>query len=132
VLPETKELYAGAITGAILCSGKVYYDLVAHREKEGIETIAVLRLEQLYPFPKDQILALLAQYPKLRELRWVQEEPENMGAYRFVHWTLNRDLPEGLAFGHVARDESGSPATGSATIHQQEHDEILVAAFRDL
>ena len=79
-----------------------------------------------------QILSELRRYPNARELRWVQEEPENMGAYRFLHWHLSRELPDEIAFSHVARDESGSPATGSATRHDQEQQEILRAAFEGL
>ena len=94
--------------------------------------MALIRLEQLYPFPSEQIVKLLATYPNLAELRWVQEEPENMGAYRFVHWWLHRALPEDVGFSHVAREESGSPASGSATVHEREQAEILEAAFEGL
>src|SRR5206468_914331 len=101
-------------------SGKVYYDLAAHREKTGVAGAALGRLEQIYPFPSEQILQALDAYPNARELWWVQEEPENMGAYHFVHLRLHRTLPDDVRFDHVARGESGSPASGSATVHDLE------------
>jgi 2-oxoglutarate decarboxylase len=120
------------VTGVVLTTGKVFYQLAEHREKEGISNVALVRLEQYYPFPLQQILEQIRRYPNAAELRWIQEEPENMGAYRFVHWHLSRDLPGDVAFSHVARDESGSPATGSATVHEREQQQILQAAFEGL
>jgi 2-oxoglutarate decarboxylase len=120
------------VRGVILCSGKVYYQLAEKRQKDGIDHVALVRVEQLYPFPAQQILDAIARYPNAAEVRWVQEEPENMGAYRFVHWRLGPELPEELTFSHVARDESGSPATGSATVHEQEQQALLRAAFEGL
>ena len=133
VLPDpSPTLVAADVTGVVLTSGKVFYELVQHREQEGIANVALVRVEQFYPFPLDQILEQLRRYPKATEVRWVQEEPENMGAYRFVHWHLSRQLPDEISFSHVARDESGSPATGSATVHEREQHEILRAAFEGL
>jgi 2-oxoglutarate decarboxylase len=132
VVPEVQELNPADVRAVILCSGKVYYELAEHRERNALNNVALIRLEQLYPFPLEQIAELLEEYPALREVRWVQEEPENMGAYHYVHWQLHRDLPEDLAFSHVAREESGSPATGSATVHEQEQRELISAAFEGL
>jgi 2-oxoglutarate decarboxylase len=122
----------GKVTGLILCSGKLYYGLAERREEERLAHVSIVRLEQLYPFPKDQILELLGAFPNVRKLRWAQEEPENMGADSFVHAHLHSILPEGVALSHVARPESPSPATGSATIHDQEQQELLRAAFASL
>jgi 2-oxoglutarate dehydrogenase E1 component/2-oxoglutarate decarboxylase len=109
------------------------YDLEAYREKHGISGVAIVRLEQLYPFPRDQILEHLQRYPNAEELRWVQEEPENMGAYVFIHFQLHSfRLPEGVRFGHVSRAESASPATGSATVHEREQQDLLKGAFEGL
>jgi 2-oxoglutarate dehydrogenase complex dehydrogenase (E1) component-like enzyme len=116
-----------------MCSGKVYYDLAAKREKDGIQGMAIVRLEQPYPFPRDQILELFERYPEAKELRWVQEEPENMGAYGFNHAQLHSfRLPKGVEFHHVGRDESASPATGSATVHEREQQKLLDEAFAGL
>ena len=132
VLADPRELRTEEVTGLVLCSGKVFYELAEFREKQGIETAALVRIEQLYPFPRDQILETLERYPNARDVRWVQEEPENMGAYRFVHWRLHRELPDEISFSHVAREESGSPASGSATVHDREQRELVEAAFEGL
>ncbi|HEX2089910.1 MAG TPA: multifunctional oxoglutarate decarboxylase/oxoglutarate dehydrogenase thiamine pyrophosphate-binding subunit/dihydrolipoyllysine-residue succinyltransferase subunit [Actinomycetota bacterium] len=131
VLPDSTDPTAEAVRRVILCSGKVYYDLVAEREKRAADA-AVVRVEQLYPFPADQILEQIRRYPSASEVRWVQEEPENMGAYRFVHGWLHRVLPEGVALTHVSRPESGSPASGSATVHSAEQEQLVASAFEGL
>jgi 2-oxoglutarate dehydrogenase complex dehydrogenase (E1) component-like enzyme len=95
--------------------------------------VAIVRLEQLYPFPRDQILEHVQRYPNVEELRWVQEEPENMGAYTFIHTQLHSfRLPQGVRFGHVSREESGSPAAGSATVHEREQQDLMKRAFQGL
>ena len=93
---------------------------------------AVVRLEQLYPLPTDQLLALLDRYPNARELTWVQEEPENMGAWNFLEHHVWRIRDRGYDLRHAARVESGSPATGSKTIHDQEHTDLMDATFSGL
>jgi 2-oxoglutarate dehydrogenase E1 component len=87
--------------------------------------VAVVRVEQLYPWPEDQISDLLASYPAANEVVWLQEEPENMGAWSFVHGRLHRLLGTRYQLRHVSRPQSGSPATGSSAIHQLEHEDIL-------
>ncbi|HYH28014.1 MAG TPA: multifunctional oxoglutarate decarboxylase/oxoglutarate dehydrogenase thiamine pyrophosphate-binding subunit/dihydrolipoyllysine-residue succinyltransferase subunit [Actinomycetota bacterium] len=111
---------------AILCSGKVFYDLVKAREERGGGP-AIARVEQLYPFPQDQIVEALPE--GVREVRWVQEEPENMGAYGFAHARLHSTLPEGVRFTHVARPESPSPATGSHARHEREQAALIERAL---
>ena len=127
-----QDVDADQVRGVILTSGKVYYELVERREKEGFDHVAIARVEQLYPFPGDQITELLDGYPNVHHVRWVQEEPENMGAVRFVERKLPPVLPEGIEFSSVSRDESGSPAGGSATVHDQEQETILRLAFEGL
>jgi 2-oxoglutarate dehydrogenase E1 component len=130
VLPDPRDPAADGVRRVVLCSGKVFYDLDAAREKGEGAGAVVVRLEQLYPFPAEQVMAQLSRYPNARELVWVQEEPENMGAYRFVQWWLARTgLPEGVTFHHVARPESGSPASGSATMHELEQADLIRRAF---
>jgi multifunctional 2-oxoglutarate metabolism enzyme len=122
-----------SVRRVVLASGKIAYDLEAYREKHGVAGVAIVRLEQLYPFPRDQILEHLERYPNAEELRWVQEEPENMGAYMFIHFQLHSfRLPQGVRFGHVSREESASPATGSATVHEREQQDLLKRAFEGL
>ncbi len=131
IVPDPGDLDPEGVRTMLLCSGKVYYDLVECRTK-GRDDTAIVRLEQLYPFPKDQILDQVKAYPNLRHLRWVQEEPENMGSDAFVHVRLHSVIPEGIVLAHATREESASPATGSATLHEQELEELLRAAFEGL
>jgi 2-oxoglutarate decarboxylase len=133
VLDDPRRPAPERVRSLLLCSGKVWYQLDERRELEGVgRDVAMVRVEQLYPFPAEQVLEHMARYPGLRVVRWVQEEPENMGAYYFVHRHLHRLLPEGVRFDHVSRPESASPATGSATVHELEQRELLEEAFRGL
>jgi 2-oxoglutarate dehydrogenase E1 component len=112
----------------LFCSGKVAYDLKEQRDKRGA-AVAVVRVEQLYPFPHGQLLEIFGRYPNATELRWVQEEPENMGAWFFMRRWLAHRLPDRLTLDSTARPESASPATGSARVHEQEEEDIFDAAF---
>jgi 2-oxoglutarate decarboxylase len=132
VLPDPRDPKPEDVRAVLLASGKIWYELDTYRDKQKVENVALVRVEQLYPFPADQILEQLARYPNAGQVRWAQEEPENMGAYRFVHWRLHRRLPEGIRFSHVSREESGSPAAGSATVHEREQQELVRSAFEDL
>jgi 2-oxoglutarate dehydrogenase E1 component len=92
--------------------------------------VAVIRLEQLYPFPASELKAALEPYPGA-ELVWAQEEPENMGAWTFVQSQIRRRLGPDVAVTAVAREESGSPASGSQTVHDREQDDLLNAAISE-
>lgn len=107
-----------------LCSGKIYYEMIEQREKEGAKDIAFIRLEQLYPFPHEQLNAILEKYKNAKEFIWVQEESENMGAWRFVDYNLRK-----LNLRYVGRDEAASPATGFAKRHNAESEEIMNQIF---
>jgi 2-oxoglutarate dehydrogenase E1 component len=120
-----------AVRRIVFCSGKVAWDAMAERDTRSAPA-AVVRVEQLYPSPIDQLLALLETYPNARELVWLQEEPENMGPWKFVESRVWRVKDRGYDFRHVARVESGSPATGSKTIHDQELADLMEETFRDL
>jgi 2-oxoglutarate dehydrogenase E1 component len=117
-----------AVERVVLCSGKVAYDAMARRDRiveAGGAPIAVTRVEQLYPWPEQQITDLLAAYPGASEVIWLQEEPENMGAWSFVHGRLHRLVGTRYKLRHVSRDPAGSPATGSSAIHQLENEDLL-------
>lgn len=88
-----------------------------------------MRVEQLYPWPEKRLAEVLEHYPRISEVVWVQEEPENMGAWSFAHGQLHRVLRERCELTHVSRIESASPATGSAAMHQLEHEDLLERAF---
>ncbi len=111
----------------LLCSGKVAFDLLEHRHKTGDGAAAVARVERLYPFPAEELAALLSAHPTVRELRWVQEEPANMGAWSFVAPRL-RELAPGLPLAYAGRAESPSPATGSHRVFQAEQQALVADA----
>lgn len=115
------------VTRLAFCSGKVYYDLIERREKEGTDDIAFIRLEQLYPFPKKQIDAIFEKYAKAKDYMYVQEEPENMGGWRFVDKNLRS-----LNLKYIGRDEAASPATGFGKRHAAELEEIMVSIFSNV
>jgi 2-oxoglutarate dehydrogenase E1 component len=115
----------------VLCSGKVAHDAMAERDKRNA-AVAVVRVEQLYPFPIDQIHEVIAQYPNAKEIVWLQEEPENMGPWHFVENLIWRVKQRGYDLRHVARVESGSPATGSKAIHDQELADLMDETFAGL
>jgi 2-oxoglutarate dehydrogenase E1 component len=113
----------------VFASGKVAYEAMARRDQAGAPA-AVVRVEQLYPWPEAAIAEVLARYQRATEVVWLQEEPENMGAWSFVHGRLHRLLRDDFRLRHASRPESGSPASGSASVHQQEQDELLARAVR--
>jgi 2-oxoglutarate dehydrogenase E1 component len=115
---------AKKITRLAFCSGKVYYDLIERREKEGADDIAFVRLEQLYPFPHKQVEAILKKYSKANDLMFVQEETENAGPWRHVDHSLRS-----LNLKYIGRDESSSPATGFAKRHAEESEQIMSKIF---
>ncbi len=114
----------------ILCSGKVYYDLVARREATGRDDLSILRLEQIYPLHVELLKSILHSYPKELELVWVQEEPQNMGAWGHVFITLN--LAEGWELPYIGRPASATPATGSHAMHAVQLDDFLSDAVAPL
>jgi 2-oxoglutarate dehydrogenase E1 component len=112
----------------LLCTGKMAYALMEERDKRGAN-VAVVRLEQLYPFPGEQLFEIFERYPRATEIVWAQEEPENMGAWWFIYGKLKGTLPSRVTLSNVSRAESASPATGSAAVHQQEHEELMDKAL---
>ncbi|MBK9313757.1 MAG: multifunctional oxoglutarate decarboxylase/oxoglutarate dehydrogenase thiamine pyrophosphate-binding subunit/dihydrolipoyllysine-residue succinyltransferase subunit [Acidobacteria bacterium] len=113
----------------ILCSGKVYYDLLAEHEKSNDGRIAILRLEQFYPFPQTLLVQWLTAYTHADELVWVQEEPKNMGGWNFMRPRLEALLKDRQELRYVGRSSSASPATGSYTIHNLEQAKLLSEAL---
>ncbi len=113
-----------------MCSGQVYYDILAARDERKIQDVAVVRLEQIYPFRADQVRDILARYSETAEVVWVQEEPRNMGAWRFVQEQMQPILePTQRVLRYAGRAASASPAAGSLKRHQQELAELLDQAF---
>ncbi|WBB92567.1 multifunctional oxoglutarate decarboxylase/oxoglutarate dehydrogenase thiamine pyrophosphate-binding subunit/dihydrolipoyllysine-residue succinyltransferase subunit [Verrucosispora sp. WMMC514] len=112
----------------LLCSGKVYYDLFQARQERGISNTAIIRLEQLYPMPVEEIRAALAQYPNAEDFAWVQEEPANQGAWSFVALNLLEHLDD-VRLRRISRPAAAAPAVGSAKMHEVEQTALIEAAL---
>ncbi len=117
------------ITRLILCSGKIYYDLVGHEGRGENPEVAVGRVELLYPFPQAELLRLVASYPRLHEVVWVQEEPRNMGARAYMSPRLLQILPAHLHFGYVGRPERAASGEGYPIAHANEQNRIVITAL---
>ncbi|MEL6891912.1 MAG: multifunctional oxoglutarate decarboxylase/oxoglutarate dehydrogenase thiamine pyrophosphate-binding subunit/dihydrolipoyllysine-residue succinyltransferase subunit, partial [Actinomycetota bacterium] len=122
---------AASVRRIVFCSGNIWMEAMAERDRREAP-VAIVRIEQLYPLPTEQMLGVLAKYSNAKELRWLQEEPENMGPWNFIEHHTWRIKDQGYDLRHIARVESGSPATGSKIIHDQEHVELMDQMFKDL
>jgi 2-oxoglutarate dehydrogenase E1 component len=130
--PNAGSALAQQIKRVLLCSGKVYYELAAYREQHQRTDVAIVRLEQLYPLSVERLEAALPQCQPGTRVFWVQEEPQNMGAWRYVHERLGTTLRGHLPLRPVCRAESASPATGSAGAHKLEQEQLMHRAFGEL
>ena len=121
---------ADSVERLMLCSGKIYTELVASEAREEDYTSAIARIELLYPFPEEEVKAIIDGYPNLRELVWVQEEPKNMGAWMFMDSRLRELVSGEIPVGYVGKPRRASPAQGSAAFHKREHAVIMRSAFK--
>ncbi|MEE8267769.1 MAG: multifunctional oxoglutarate decarboxylase/oxoglutarate dehydrogenase thiamine pyrophosphate-binding subunit/dihydrolipoyllysine-residue succinyltransferase subunit [Gemmatimonadales bacterium] len=121
--------HAAAVTKVVLCSGKVYYDLAAAAAQLEGNPIAIVRVEQLYPIPEAELRKVLAHYPQVDEVRWVQEEPRNMGAWTFVNGRLRNILPKSVRLAYVGRPYRASTAEGYPAAHAAEQGRIVNEAL---
>jgi 2-oxoglutarate dehydrogenase E1 component len=121
--------HAQDIRRVVLCTGKVSIDLLSHSSRAQSEEVAVVRVEMLYPFPGQELTKVFANYPNLREVVWVQEEPRNMGAWRYMSPRL-AEIAKGLELKVIARPERSSPATGFLERYQAEQEQIIAGALR--
>ncbi len=117
------------VTRVVLCSGKIYYDLIGHAARKDNPGVAIGRIELLYPFPQGEILALLARYPKLEEIVWAQEEPRNMGARMYMAPRLLQVLPDEIHFGYIGRPERAASGEGYPVAHAKEQGRIVSTAL---
>jgi 2-oxoglutarate decarboxylase len=117
------------VTRLVLCTGKVYYDLVGHPDRPQHDGLAVGRVELLYPFPEGQILELMGRYPQLEEVVWVQEEPRNMGPRAHMFPRLMQIMPDRMSFGYIGRPERASPGEGYPAAHIAEQSRIVTTAI---
>ncbi len=129
VIPETDTLHAEDVKRVVFCSGKVYYDLRAARRERGITDVAVVRLEQLYPFPHDEFKAQIDRYANAKEIVWAQEEPGNQGAWHRVQHYLLRHLLPTQKLSYALRPSSASPAAGYLALHNEQQKAVVDAAL---
>lgn len=128
MLPDPTEFpQPEAITRVVFCTGKVYYDLAAHRKEQGITDTAIIRIEQLYPFHQDMLTAILHPFSNASRFVWCQEEPRNMGAWTFIRPRLEETVGEKILYS--GRDTASSPAAGSKAIHYREQKALAHQAF---
>ena len=126
--PTAAERRAG-IERLVLCTGKLYYDLDASERRAAAEKVAIARVEYLYPFAADQLSALIASYPNLKEVVWVQEEPRNMGAWKVMSRRIPQLLPQGIDLGYIGRPGRASPGEGYSIAHAREQERIVLTAL---
>ena len=129
VLTEIDPIEASAVTRLIFCSGKVYYDLLEKRREEDIKNVAIVRVEQLYPFPYTEMEAIIAAYPNASRIVWCQEEPRNQGAWRATRHRVERVLKPGQELEFAGRPPSASPAVGYANQHIKEQATLVLEAL---
>jgi multifunctional 2-oxoglutarate metabolism enzyme len=112
-----------------ICSGKVYYDIDQAQKRAAAEKVAIARLELLYPFAKDQIAELISRYPNLKQIAWVQEEPQNMGAWKIMTRRMPELVPEGVEFRYIGRPERAAPGEGYPAAHRSEQERIVLTTL---
>ena len=133
VIPDQSgELVAEKVKRLIMCSGKVYYDLVKKREERKSTDVAIIRIEQLYPFPHKTFGTEMKRYTNLTEVVWCQDEPQNQGAWFFVQHFIHENMQDGQRLGYAGRAASASPAVGYAHLHQEQQKALLDQAFSKL
>lgn len=125
VIDDTRISDRAKVKRIVLCSGKVFYDLDSAREGISTDQVAIVRLEQFYPFPAEALKNIFASYPNTSEIVWTQEEPHNMGAWSFVEPRLRTILPDNASLQYIGRAASASPATGSYAIHNLEQNKLI-------
>ena len=123
---------AAKVKRVIACSGKVYYDLVKKREEKGAQDVAIIRVEQLYPFPHKAFAAELKRFSKATDLVWCQDEPQNQGAWFFIQHNIHENMLAGQKLGYAGRAASASPAVGYAHLHAEQQKNLVEAAFAKL
>ena len=132
VIGEVQPIEAKSVKRVLACSGKVYYDLVNARKERGEGNVAILRIEQLYPFPHKALATELKKYPNLSEIVWVQDEPQNQGSWFYVQHHLLENMAEGHRLGYAGRTASASPAVGYYAKHNEQQKALIDAAFAKL
>lgn len=129
VIPEVDKLDANKVDRVIITSGKIYYELLQHRRDAKLNNVAIIRLEQLYPFPEEVFGKVMSVYANTKDIVWCQEEPQNQGAWSTISPFISTVLKGGQTLRYVGRQSSASPAVGYAAVHQKEQEEIVIKAL---
>lgn len=130
IIPEIDEINPKQVDRVIFCCGKVYYDLLEKRRENKIQNIAIIRLEQLYPFPEERFKAVMKPYQHVKDIVWCQEEPENQGAWYASQHHFRECLEQGQTLRYVGRPASASPAVGYASVHMKEQEKLVSDALK--
>lgn len=130
--PSRAEVEADKVKRVVVCSGKVAYDLIRKRDEKKASDVAVVRVEQLYPFPHKAFAAEMKRFPNVTEVVWCQDEPQNQGAWFFVQHYIHENMAEGQKLGYAGRPASASPAVGYSHLHQDQQKALLDQAFGKL
>ena len=130
VIDEIDEIPAAKVTRIVFCSGKVYFDLLDSRRADALHNVAVVRIEQLYPFPADEYAAVIRKYPQAREVVWCQEEPQNQGSWYQIRHRLQDPLSKDYQLLYAGRAPAAAPATGISQMHSDQQRELVEAALR--
>ena len=129
VIGEVDDLAPEKVERVVMCSGKVYYDLLEQRRKNEQDNVAIIRLEQLYPFPQEECAKIVAQYQHVTDWVWCQEEPQNQGAWYSSQHHFWQAIPEGAKLSYAGRDASASPAVGYLSVHNQQQKQLVEDAL---
>ena len=129
IIPEQGDIDANKARRIVLCSGKVYFDLVEARKLHKMTDVAILRIEQIYPFPQQEFDRLIASYPTATDIVWCQEEPQNQGAWYQLRHRLQNPLSDSQQLYYAGRVESAAPASGIFKLHLQQQQALVEAAL---
>ena len=130
--PARTEVEGAKVKRVIVCSGKVAYDLIKRRDERKAWDVAILRVEQLYPFPHKTFAAEVKRFPNATDVVWCQDEPQNQGAWFYVQHYVHENMLEGQKLGYAGRPASASPAVGYSHLHQEQQKALLEQAFGKL
>jgi 2-oxoglutarate dehydrogenase E1 component len=129
VIDEIDEIDASKVKRVVMCSGKVYYDLLDQRRKNEQDDIAIVRVEQLYPFPQKEMEKVVEKYSNVRDWVWCQEEPQNQGAWYCSQHHFNNAIPKHATLTYAGRNASASPAVGYVSVHNQQQKALVEDAL---
>ena len=130
IIDEIDDIEPREATRLVFCSGKVYFDLLDSRRTDGLHNVAIVRVEQLYPFPVERYAAVIRKYPNAREIVWCQEEPQNQGAWYQIRHRLQEPLSKDQHLLYAGRAPAAAPATGIAQMHAEQQKALVDAALR--